>query len=104
MRGCRCRFLVRYAHDQSEVYKCLYFLNMGSHFFFFFYNDLIPSLSISLSLSPLSILYLFWSFILGLFDEVNLTYLVGTKKKQTSLASKMMGSFTLLFRLTFVTW
>lgn len=29
VRGCRCRFLVRYDHDQSEVYYCTYFPNMG---------------------------------------------------------------------------
>ena len=30
MRGCRCRFLVRYDHDQSEVLPLLYFPSMTS--------------------------------------------------------------------------
>jgi hypothetical protein len=35
VRGCRCRFLVRYDHDQSEVYNCLYSLSLWLQFIFF---------------------------------------------------------------------
>jgi hypothetical protein len=32
VRGCRCRFLVRYDHDQSEVYLHFFLFNLEIHF------------------------------------------------------------------------